>query len=166
MSLFYFCITAWGGNIRVSERDELERCIRHCLKLFDHDISITLNEVLKIACKRKLDCIIKDKSHPLFSFLMFSVRSGRLISTCTTRHLNSFLPSGIIIHVNRVLCTHDYFYAFYLVFNAYVILLSIKLTRCVSLVHCICISMYSFNYVCLFMYSSVQYKYHVMYYSH
>ena len=42
----------------MSERDELERCIRHCLKLFDHDISITLNEVLKIACKRKLDCII------------------------------------------------------------------------------------------------------------
>ena len=100
MSLFYFCITAWGGNIRASERDELERCIRHCLKLFDHEISITLNEILRIACKRKLDCIIKDKSHPLFSFLNFSVRSGRLISikTCTTRHLNSFLPLAVRHH--------------------------------------------------------------------
>ena len=100
MSLFYFCITAWGGNIRASERDELERCIRHCLKLFDLEISNTLNEILRIACKRKLGYIIKDKSHPLFSFLNFSVRSGRLISikTCTTRHLNSFLPFAVRHH--------------------------------------------------------------------
>ena len=66
MSLFYFCITAWGGNIRASEHDELERCIRHYLKLFYHDISITTNEILEIACKRKLDSIIKDKSHLYF----------------------------------------------------------------------------------------------------
>ena len=102
LSLFYFCITAWGGNIRACERDALERCIRHCLRLFDEDIFITLNEILKTACARKFNCILKDKNHPLFSHLSFSVRSGRLIhlKSTTTRHLNSFLPFAVRHHNN------------------------------------------------------------------
>ena len=97
MSLFYFSITSWGGNIRAVERDNMERVIKHCLKLVNAKDFISVDDILQIACKRKLNCILKDNTHPLHAFLEFSSRSGRLlhVKTKTSRHLNSFLPYSI-----------------------------------------------------------------------
>ena len=100
MSLFYFSVTAWGGNIRAQERDNMERIIKHCLKLVNSQDTILIDDILQIACKRKLNCILKDNTHPLHVFLEFSSRSGRLlhIKTKTSRHLNSFLPYAVRHH--------------------------------------------------------------------
>ena len=97
MSLFYFSITAWGGNIRAVERDNMERVIKHCLKLVNAKDMISVDDILQIACRRKLNCVLKDNTHPLYVFLEFSSRSGRLlhVKTKTSRHLNSFLPYAI-----------------------------------------------------------------------
>ena len=97
MSLFYFSITAWGGNVRVQERDNMERTIKSCLSLLKSKELVSVEDIFKIACDRKLDSILKDKTHPLFVFIEFSIRSGRLIhvKTTTSRHLNSFLPYAI-----------------------------------------------------------------------
>ena len=102
MSLFNFCITAWGGNVRINERDAMERVIKNCLKLFDKKRSITIQELFKTGCRRTFERILKDQTHPLYTFIEFSMRSGRLIHvrTTTNRHLNSFLPFAIRNHVN------------------------------------------------------------------
>ena len=50
MSLFYFSITAWGGNIRVVERDNMERVLKHCLKLVNAKDFISVDDILQIAC--------------------------------------------------------------------------------------------------------------------
>ena len=75
----------------------MERVIKHCLKLVNAKDFISVDDILKIACKRKLNCILKDNTHPLHAFLEFSSRSGRLlhVKTKTSRHLNSFLPYSI-----------------------------------------------------------------------
>ena len=94
---FLLCITAWGGNVRVQERDNMERTIKSCLSLLKSKELVSVEDIFKIACDRKLDSILKDKTHPLFVFIEFSIRSGRLIhvKTTTSRHLNSFLPYAI-----------------------------------------------------------------------
>ena len=100
MSLFYFCITAWGGNVRFKERQSMNRSIKYCYKIFKNTNVVNVEDILKIASKRKIKSILGDDTHPLFKYLQFSVRSGRLIhlKTKTSRHLNSFLPYAIRNH--------------------------------------------------------------------
>ena len=90
--VFSTLVTAWGGNVRVQERDNMERTIKSCLSLLKSKELVSVEDIFKIACDRKLDSILKDKTHPLFVFIEFSIRSGRLIhiKTTTSRHLNFF----------------------------------------------------------------------------
>ncbi len=63
MSLFYFSITAWGGNVRIQERDNMERTIKSCLNLLKSNELVSVDDILKIACNRKLNSILKDNTH-------------------------------------------------------------------------------------------------------
>ena len=100
MSVMTFCITAWGGNIRVKQKQPMDRAIKYGNKLVCRSIFNNLNESLFIATQRKFNSIIKDPSHPLFPLIVFSNRSNRLIhiKTKTKRHYNSFLPSAVRQH--------------------------------------------------------------------
>ena len=100
MSVMTFCITAWGGNIRVKQKQPMDRAIKYGNKLVCRTIFNDLNDSLFIATQRKFNSIIKDPSHPLFPLIVFSNRSNRLIhiKTKTKRHYNSFLPSAVRQH--------------------------------------------------------------------
>ena len=89
-----FCITAWGGNIRVKQKSAGNTSIKRCNKLLKTNDFQDIDQALFCECQRKYIPIIKDKTHPLFSF---SSRSDRVIhiKTRTNRHFNSFLPMAI-----------------------------------------------------------------------
>ena len=71
MSVMIFCITAWGGNIRVKQKQPMDRAIKYGNKLVGRTIFNDLNESLFIATQRKFNSIIKDPSHPLFPLIVF-----------------------------------------------------------------------------------------------
>ena len=100
MSVINFCITAWGGNIRFKEKQNMNRAIRYGNKLVKRTDFCDINDTLFISTQRKFNSIIKDPSHPMYSLIVFSSRSNRLIhiKTKTKRHFNSFLPSAVRQH--------------------------------------------------------------------
>ena len=97
VSLFTFCINAWGGNIRSKDKEKINRVVKLSNKLMKNPNFKSVDDWLILFCKRKLKSIIADTSHPLNHLIKTSTRSGRLIhiNTKTNRHLNSFLPFSI-----------------------------------------------------------------------
>ena len=106
LSLFYdlciysvltFCISAWGGNLRVKQKSIMDRSIKRCNKLLCKSIYIDMDQAFFISCQRKFSQIVKDSTHPLHDFIIFSNRTNRLIhmKAKTTRYFNSFLPFAI-----------------------------------------------------------------------
>ena len=106
LSLFYesciysvltFCISAWGGNLRVKQKSIMDRSIKRCNKLLCKSIYIDMDQAFFISFQRKLSQILKDPTHPLHDFIIFSNRTNRLIhmKAKTTRYFNSFLPFAI-----------------------------------------------------------------------
>ena len=97
VSLFCFCINAWGGNIRAKDKNKINRVIKRSNKLANITGYKTFDDWLLLSSQRKLAVILKDSSHPLHSSIQTSPRSGRLlhITTKTQRHLNSFLPYAV-----------------------------------------------------------------------
>ena len=100
MSVINFCITAWGGNIRLKKKQNMNRTIKYGNKLVKRTHFSDINDTLFISTQRKFNSIIKDPSHPMYSLIVFSSRSNRLIhiKTKTKRHFNSFLPSAVRQH--------------------------------------------------------------------
>ena len=100
MSVMNFCITAWGGNIRLKQKQTMDRAIKYGNKLVNRTHFNDINDTLFIASQRKFNSIIKDPTHPMYSLIVFSSRSNRLIhvKTKTKRHFNSFLPSAVRQH--------------------------------------------------------------------
>ena len=100
MSVMNFCITAWGGNIRVKQKQPMDRAIKYGNKLINRTHFNDFNETLFVATQRKFNSIIKDPTHPMYPLIVFSNRSNRLIhiKTKTKRHFNSFLPSAVRQH--------------------------------------------------------------------
>ena len=97
VSLFCFCINAWGGNLRARDKYKFNRVIKRSNKLANITGYKTFDDWLLLSSQRKLAVILKDSSHPLHSSIQTSPRSGRLlhITTKTQRHLNSFLPYAV-----------------------------------------------------------------------
>ena len=75
----------------------MESIINDCFKLINAKDIFTADDIYQIACRRKLNCILKYNAHPLHAFLEFSSRSGRLfrVKTKTSRLLNHFLPYSV-----------------------------------------------------------------------
>ena len=97
VSLFTFCINAWGGNQRANDKAKMNRTIRNANKFLNNCNYNQVDDWLVLSCRRKLNSILADTSHPINSFLRTSPRSGRLlhITTKTNRHFNSFLPLSV-----------------------------------------------------------------------
>ena len=97
VSLFCFCINAWGENLRARDKCKIHRVIKRSNKLANITAYKTFDDWLLLSSQRKLMKILEDSSHPLHSCIKTSPRSGRLlhILTKTNRHYNSFLPYAI-----------------------------------------------------------------------
>ena len=93
--MFYFC--GWGGNCKVVNMNSFFSLIKKCLKMCGVEVYHP-DILLEKATLNKIQRIIKDSTHPLFTKITFSTRkSGRFISikTKTERHRKSFLPRAI-----------------------------------------------------------------------
>ena len=104
LSLFYhsmiegvllFCICCWAGNCREQDKGKFDRIIKKASKISGHDFC-QMDELYKNTSIKKINTILKDPSHPLFTQIIRS-RSGRYIPPRTNkeRYKRSFLPSAI-----------------------------------------------------------------------
>ena len=111
LSLFYgsiivsvvsFCIVAWGGNAVQKDIQKINRVVKHASKLTGIAQDFFLN-IFENNCIKKFDRIQRDDTHPFFSQLRFSVRSGRILfpTMRTKRYQDSFLPTAVKLHSLR-----------------------------------------------------------------
>ena len=95
-SMITFCLTSFGGNTRQQEREKIDRIIRKASKIstssFHH-----FNDLYQTCCTRKINAIVSDSQHPLYSQIKISARSKRpvLMKCNKERYKKSFLPSAI-----------------------------------------------------------------------
>ena len=95
-SLMSFCIIVWGGNLASREISKFDRIAKRVTKITNIKQDNFLETFNKF-CLKKLEFILKDKDHLLFSSIQFSKRSNRVILAKTNRerYRNSFLPYAI-----------------------------------------------------------------------
>ena len=96
LSIITFCLSAWGGNMRESEKRKLNSHIKRAHKILKNT-PIFLDHFIDYLSHKKILKIEKDPTHPLYKQLKYSERSGRLIHLkCNReRYLNSFMPLAI-----------------------------------------------------------------------
>ena len=96
LSIITFCLSAWGGNMRESEKRKLNSHIKRAHKILKNT-PIFLDHFVDYLSHKKILKIEKDPTHPLYNQLKYSERSGRLIHLkCNReRYLNSFMPLAI-----------------------------------------------------------------------
>ena len=95
-SIFTFCLICWGGNIKVCDQEKIERMIKRASKISNFTFE-DFNTIYSKLCHKKVLNILKDKSHPLNTQIIFSERSGRPLSIRSNRerYTSSFLPSAV-----------------------------------------------------------------------
>lgn len=97
-TVFAFYIVCFGGNITKKDKAKIERVIKRDTRRsrFTYDGFDLLHKNFRL---KTIPSILKDKSHPLFTQIVISERSGMLISLkCNREHyLPSFLPSAVRI---------------------------------------------------------------------
>ena len=84
-----FCLCAWGGNLRCSEKILIERVLKRVNKITKRT---DFNTIFSTVCQAFLSKIIKDSTHPLFKEIHFSkLRSNRLLhlQASTKRYADS-----------------------------------------------------------------------------
>ena len=95
-SIFTFCLICWGGNIKVCDQEKIEKLIKRASKISNFTFE-DFNTIYSKLCHKKVLNILKDKSHPLNTQIIFSERSGRPLSIRSNRErdTSSFLPSAV-----------------------------------------------------------------------
>ena len=98
-SLFSFCIIVWGGNLARKESERFDRVARRVSRMTAINQE-SFDEIFEKFTVRKIESILKDSKHPLFSLISFSKRSNRIIimKTNRERYRNSFLPSAVRLY--------------------------------------------------------------------
>ena len=139
-----------GRNIKADQLSCLQSTIKKCLSICGVEF-YSINTLLDKVTNVKINRVLKDMSHPLFSRVLFSKRrQGRLLSikTKTERHRKSFLPRSVrnyieiwsVIIINTLL-TH-------LILSRFVFL-TCNVDNMTFLVCVACKVYYVFNYVFL-----------------
>ena len=93
-----FCLTAWGGNARVCDKERINRALKSAGKMMNCTQYDTTDLVLSHLCNAKLCRILNDNTHPFYTLIQRStLRSNRLLHMRTklSRHFNSFLPYAV-----------------------------------------------------------------------
>ena len=78
-SIMCFCMTAWGGNNRENEKRRVNRCLKSASKMLRCDTYESFDDVFENLCKKKLDNILKENTHPLYPQIKRSVKSGGIL---------------------------------------------------------------------------------------
>ena len=101
-SIISFCICVWGGNTTEKDIKKINQVVRRATKLtgISQDSFYSL---LDLTCLNKINRILKDPSHPLYTQINFSARSGRilLLKTRKERYRRYFLPIAIKMYSTR-----------------------------------------------------------------
>ena len=94
-SIVTFCISVWGGNISVADKQGVNRIIKRASRVTDGIGNF--DSLLDRCCLQRILKISKDDSHPLSRHVHISERSGRMLSlrSKSERHRRSFLPTAI-----------------------------------------------------------------------
>ena len=103
-SIITFCIVAWGGNTRESDRDKIDSLIRKVNKITQVDNPF-FQQLFESACITKFIKIEKDINYSIHSKIVRSKRSPhRLIfsNMKNERHRQSFLP-----YATRIMSLRD-----------------------------------------------------------
>ena len=97
LSVLNFCLTAWGGNARASDKTKIDRLLRQTNKMLQNMEQDTVAELFDTLANVKINKIMRDETNALNDQIQFSQRSGRLIhvKARTTRHHQSFLPYAV-----------------------------------------------------------------------
>ena len=95
-SLISFCVCIWGGNANHKDISKICSVAKQASKITGIR-QLTFDAVLTTFTEKKIIRICNDENHPLFSQIIFSNRSGRIIlmRTRTERYKRSFLPRAI-----------------------------------------------------------------------
>ena len=98
-SLFSFCVIVWGGNLACKECKRFDRVAKRVSRMTEISQD-SFKQILDKFCIRKINSILKDSQHPLYSHISFSARSNRiiLIRTKRERFRNSFLPYAVRLY--------------------------------------------------------------------
>ena len=97
-SIMCFALTCWGGNLNSLALDKFNRVIKKCSSLCNPASPFPSIQVTHCCqCQKKINAILKDKSHPFCNLISFSTRSGKPLTfhCCRERYRNSFLPFSI-----------------------------------------------------------------------
>ena len=97
-SIMCFALTCWGGNLNSLALDKFNRVIKKCSSLCNPASPFPSIQVTHCCqCQKKINAILKDKSHPFCNLISFSARSGKPLTfhCCRERYRNSFLPFSI-----------------------------------------------------------------------
>ena len=71
-SILNFCLISWTGNARQKDIQRIDRCLKAACKIISEKPYHTFANLEIIQCKKKINKIINDKTHPLFKQIQFS----------------------------------------------------------------------------------------------
>jgi len=93
-----FNIASWFNFVSAKNKEKLARVIKQASKIIGTP-QIRLVDLYNCAVKRKVDSIVTDPSHPLFSSLQLMPSGGRFRAPLAKKkaYRNSFIPSAISI---------------------------------------------------------------------
>ena len=132
-SIFTFCLICWGGNIKICDKDKIEKIIKRASRISNFTFE-DFNSIYSRLCNKKVLAILKDESHPLNKQIIFSERSGRPLSIRSNRerYTSSFLPSAVRLLQSTFKRWNFYIYN---IWNFYVLLLVLFLWQKIMYIH-------------------------------
>lgn len=95
-SVLFYCVVCWGGNMALEDRNKLNKLIKKAGSITGMCLS-TVEHILEERIMRKVNSVMLKDDHPLYSLLVRSGRSLRLLMpNCSTeRFRRSFIPAAI-----------------------------------------------------------------------
>ena len=96
-SILSYCLCVWFTSCTVAEKKAIQRVIKTAQNIIGCSL-LSLEELYKNRCKRKISNILKDSSHPGYQLfkLLPSGRRFRVLKARTSRFKNSFYPSAVL----------------------------------------------------------------------
>ena len=100
-SIWKYCLTAWGGNCRKVDQQNISSVIKQASRVIGEDLP-SFDCIYETFVTRKFNKIWKDSLHPLNNTFhnAVSARSNRLILpyACTNRHKSSFVVQAMLLY--------------------------------------------------------------------
>ena len=100
-SVLFYSVVCWGNSINVDDKNRIKKLLKKAGSI----IGITpasLEAVMEIRTKRKLDAILTNTENPLYGIMngLRSKFSGRLLMpSCSTERIKrSFVPSAVMLY--------------------------------------------------------------------